>query len=764
MLDFFNDYFLFALLIFTFYFLIISIFGFFIHLVITKEKKERKFSLLIVLKSFTLGLCFHILYSIIVVSFQIFNFFTIYLPFIILDISLLIWYLKKNDISLKNKIRDIHKNRIVNFFKKYIIDILILIVIFFMQYTLQIFFIGRDLPFPYSDPYFWFKNIWVVHENGALNYEYIEANTPGYVLFCASMISITDNYYIIYYFCKYLPIFLSAINILVLFEISKKIFKKKINIFFTLSIYLSMNYLFYRYQMLVSSTLATTLGFLFLLFLLDSSISHKLLKDLKDRDGKFRRYKNLNILSRGIILGGIILVHPLYGLFFSLFYFLYEFYIFIGILKLHRRDLSSRFLFTTKFFKFLFSIFLIVILMLVPWYIGTSFHLDYPPYGPFIHYLSPLNLFQPFSNIFEIGNFFYNLAKEILAKSIYRDINNFYINDIMSIFNFPKIIDFYEKTIGTGITLIAISLLLPFNKFFNFNEKQKNIVRFIKFTFIMAVFMYFIPYFIDFSKVSFLSNLNKFLLTFIRRLLELFEGIWALLFVLTFNFIILYFIRLLLKIKYIRNIVAYKSKNTFFTAASLKNRIKKSQFTRKTLYPKLFRKIYHIKFIKRMVHKFKTIKKVSKKKFIKKIIGIPFIFVIIIISGFYYTINYKRIYYFNNFSDNHTKCIMFAGNYFNKNPLEEETVILVQQSERSILYDLIIFDNLQIRSYKFNFWLNFSEFKNYYEAQNISYVLFDASFTFSQYTTKNYFIRNMTLYFDILYRNQNSWMFLKSKA
>ncbi len=722
-------FFIITFFLFISYFIIISYFGFAISFFFKNTCYERRITLSLILKRFSIGLCFHILYSIIIVSLQIFNFFTVYLPFVIIDIGFLTYFLKKKNFYLKFRIQNISWNKIIDFFKKYATDILTLIVIFFMLYTLQMYFIWRRLAFPSSDPFFWFKNIWFVHENGAINYEYIEGYTPGYVLFVASMISITDNYFIVYYFCKYIPIFLSAVNILVLFEISKKLFKKRIYVFFTLSIYLSMSYLFYRYQMLLPSTLATTLGFLFLLFLRKGAISNLVSKDLKLRTPSLKNINKHDKLYRGLILAGIFMAHPLYGVFFLLFYFLYEIYIFIITIKLKRKILLSRTSFTIKFFVNMGSLFLIFIIMLFPWLIGASIYLDYPLYSPFQHYIAPSYLYNPLNGIIEIGKFFFNLARNILYQSIYYEIDTYIMNDFFKAIRVSNLNHFYRHTMEVGIIFIVIGILLPFNRFFNFNEKQKNIIRFIKFTFVLSVFLYIFRQIINLDALPFFTRIDSFLKVFLRRLFELFAGYWAIIFVLSFYYFIFLFKKIFFKFR-----------------ASLKyskNRIRN--------------KIFSINIVMRFLTKLNFITQILKKLNIKKreILSIPIIISVIIISGFFYTTNYGNIYYYNHFPNSHTDAVIFAGNYFNENPLEEETAILVKKIEGRFLYDLIVFDNLKIIYYKFYYGLNYTEFRSFYEPRNISYALFNIKYSFEEFKA------NLTIYFEILYRNEQDWIFAK---
>ncbi len=73
--------------------------------------------------------------------------------------------------------------------------------------------------------------------------------------------------------------------------------------------------------MLLPSTLSTTLGFLFLLALKEGSFVNMLSNEVKLRKRVILNFKNKKILIGGIILSGITMAHPLYGLYYIIFYF-----------------------------------------------------------------------------------------------------------------------------------------------------------------------------------------------------------------------------------------------------------------------------------------------------------------------------------------------------------------------------------------------------------------------------------------------------------
>ncbi|MFX1328180.1 MAG: hypothetical protein ACFE91_08555 [Promethearchaeota archaeon] len=621
------------------------------------------------------------------------------------------------------------------------------------------------LPYPGSDPYHWFKNIWIVHKNGAIDYDESFGYPPGFILFCASMLSVIDDYYTVYFFLKYISIFLSIINILVLFEISNKLFKKKIFVFLTLSMYLSMNYLFFRYTVPIPSILATTLGFLFLLSLREYSISQKILTDIKSQEGSYTpNYKKM-IIIRGIILAGIINIHPLYGLLYILFYLTYEVYRFIIILKFNKGLYQIKKIFILKFSKFLLLIFLIISLFTLPWYLGTSINLDYPLYRSILYYISPISLFNPLFGIRKIGIFFYKLAEIFLSNSIYFGIDTFFVNFFLKMFNFQRSIDFYFQTIGTGIILIVIGIFLPFNKYFKFNEKQKNIVRFVRFTFIFSILLCLFATLFNFRHIEALSKLNEFLSIYLRRLFELFAGYWVLLFALSFNYIVLFFPRLIFKSRYNKKNPINENNNFLLRHLGKKNKLKYLKFKSKIFKLKVINQFFNLILIQRILNKFRFKVKFSKKKTIHKIFNISIIILAILTCGFYYIINYKRIYYYNHFSDEYTETVLFAGNYFNENPLNNEKVILLQRFEsKRFIYDLLAFDNLKLLYYVFNYnstnFLNYTdyiEFKNFVNTMNVTYVLFNIVFTDGGFQT------NFYTDFIILYQNAAYWIFAQLK-
>ncbi len=689
-MSFIDIYFLLSIFVFSFYFCLISTFGFAFFIFSNRDNIKQKLDLSLILISFSIGLSFHLVYSFIMATLKIFNFYTIYLPFIVIDIFLFYYIIKKRGLQGKKLFKNFSFINIFKKIKNHLLDLIILIIIFIMLYLLQMYFIWQSVSYPACDPYFWFENIWFVHENGFLNYTLIETFPPGFTLFNASMILITDDYYLIYFFLKYIPIFLAGINILVLFVIARSIFKNKINVFFTLAIYLSFNYLSYRYQMLLPSTLATTLSFLFLLCLLKKN--------------------SITILeTKGLILSGIFMTHHLYFLYYFILYFFYTIIILIKNLNFKRKNNVNpkyeKTVLIKKFFINQIYIYSIVLIMILPFLVITSIKLNSPVLNYYFSFVNPLYLFNSLNDIIKIGDFFIKIAVLLMNNFFYNGINNF----ILKFFErgFISSLDiFYFQTLGIGIVLIIISLFLPLNKLFKFNPKQKNMLTFIKFTLIFSILSYLFLFLLEnYLNISLFSKLIYFISEFFKRYFELFAGLWALLFVLAFNFIFIY-----IKIK-------------------LKKLVK---ITR------------------------------NKKKILRKLYSITFYTQIIILISFFYLSNFKRVQYFQYFSDGHTDVILFAGNYFNENPPNDGTVILLEEVEYKYNlwytnYNLLANSKLIKIYFNFTHNLTYLMFKVYYESLNVEYTLFNIN------NLTESFVIDFELDFDILYHNNDDWLFAKLK-
>ncbi len=661
--------------------------------------KIKKLSLKQVLKSFAIGVSLHMIYGTIIISLKIFNFYTILLPIIICDICLIIYIYYKKSTPISEYFSIFNKKNIRLFIKEKGSYILILLTVFLLLFIIQMYFINISLAYPGNDVYFWFNNIWYVNKYGFLDYNNIKSYPPGFVIFCSSISIFINDYPFFYFFLKYIPLFFSIINILVLYVISKGFFKKKINIFFTLMMYLGFTVIFNRNNKAIPSLLVTSLGFLFLLFLGKGTSRDIDLKIPSLKKFLIPNIKNKNIILKGILFAGMGLAHPLYIFFFMLFYFSYEFFLFL-LMRLKTQSLSYKLklILLRNFLLTQLIICLIFVILVSPYIIGTSINREAFILGSYYSYVSdPGNVHSLSLNILSLGTIFRDLGEWILSESLYNSINQFFAFILAG----SHVYTFYKTTIQVGIFLIFYGIFLKFKKSHKLNEKQNMLVNFFKFTFIFTLLIFYLSqFFVYFFNIPLISNIvNLFYQVLRLRLFELFSGYWAILFVLAFNHIVI--------------------------------RIKEK-------YVKARRKKFSIKRISRF----------SK---------ISIFSVIIFTSGFFYLINIATSNYSMYFNEEQVQAVTFIGNYFEENPLEAKENILLEEFEFNAIYGLIVDENLEKNYYNFTYKTNYLEFNDDFNLLNCEFIFLNIS------KLNENFKANFSLNFEIIYNGNNGFIFSKFK-
>ena len=694
-MDTFIFYFLMSSLVFLIYFTIVSLFGYSILILIIKnELIENKQKLKLLLKSFAIGLSLHLIYAIIIIYLQIFNFFTVYLPFIVFDICYLIYGSYKKKFLLSSIFKAFKRNNITRFLSKNKNNIIILTITFFLYYSLLLYFINIYLPYPAFDPFIWFNQILHIHKYGFLDYSQIKAYPPGYVISCSTMISFINDYYIIYYFLKYLPFFMISINIFVIFIISKNLFENDLNVLFTLLIYLGFNFIFQRGVMSLPSVLATSLGFLFLLFIGEDWIKDMDKDYLKLNSFSAHCLKSKKNILKGLLFFGITIIHPLYGLMYIIFFALYEFYILLLKIKRKLNPKVSKFRMMAKFFINYMSIFIYFMIFMLPFLIGSYIRLGYSVIEAYFIIIPNLMLFNSNSLYFTIfGPLFRDIGAWIMKYSIY-----FYIHEFLQRFFFLLLLDdFYHFTIQIGLIIIIIGIFIKFNKHNKFDKESDYLLDFFKMTFVLAYLIFAFFRLFYFIEIDIFQSLYLFYYYYNKRVLELFAGYWAFIFVLSFN--------------YIFNVIEKKCKK--FRKSSI------SSLKLKTL--------------------FKNLK----------------IVLIIFTCLFTFFINFATIEHGKRFNNYQAQTMLFVGDYFYNNPLNVEKGILLEDLTNNQIYCLIVDENLEKNYYHFTAELNYSKFKEDFNQLNCEYVLFNIS------NTNMEFIQNFTEDFDILYENIKGLFFAK---
>jgi len=296
-----------------------------------------------------------------------------------------------------------------------------------------------------------------------------------------------------------------------------------------------------------------------------------------------------------------------------------------------------------------------------------------------------------------LGSTFKDFGEWLLFESIYRFINQFF----GFIFARTHILSFYKETIQVGMFLIFLGLFLNFKKSHKLNEKQNTLVNFFKFTFILMLSIYFFcQFFVYFFDIPFFSNaINLFYARYRLRLYELFSGYWAVIFVLTFNYIIIKIEKKYLKVKSYQ--ISTKRISRFY--------------------------------------------KVSLYSFI------------IFTSSFFYFVNFEKIKYPIYFNEDQIQAVSFIGSYFNENPLGENKTILLEDFDYNQIYGLIVELNLKKKYYNFTANLNYTQFNKEFNSLYCEFVFLNIS------KLNVNFKSNFSVNFDNLYEGINGYIFSKVK-
>ncbi len=483
-------FFLLGLSIFVIFFTLITLFGFFFQYHIFSIFKEKKFNLTILLESFGIGTLLFICYSYLIINFfRAFNFFTIYLPLIIFDILNLILFLKKRRINIKEIIQNLLS-------KKQNILLLFFTCLFLL---LVMGVIETHLSLGSTDPFRWTESVLYLLRYGDFYYDFMTVRTGGFVIFCAGALLITNELYIQYFFIKYVSTFIFFINILVIYKIVSRFFNKKIEIFICLIIALSFNYLLYRSALFLPSVLTVPLCLIFFMTLFEE--------------------ESLRILViRGFLIAGIFLSHILYGLFFLIYFLMYEIINIILILKknLKTKEFKS-FKLISNFLKQNGILLLIISICIIPYILNLVIN-GYNLFNYTIGFHFNLNnlTIKHIPNLIKFSSFnvkFIKIMNPIETNIIY----NIIIYGLSIIVN---------KTLNWGVIFIILGLFY-WKK--SFNTKENYIINFIKFSFILTVIIFIVDSCLLMSQDKMIFTVASFINQFGPRVFEIFSPLWCIL-------------------------------------------------------------------------------------------------------------------------------------------------------------------------------------------------------------------------------------------
>jgi len=429
-------------IIFILFSVIISIFGsVFIYIYQKHSKKKWNLTLLEYgIISYAVGILIYIFISYILNLFEIFNFYTAYLPFLIISSTFLLFIFKKK--KIQNILTQI-KRYLSSNYKNIITYISILFIIYIFQFITFWGIISESSSLLARDTYYWTKQILYLNENSTVSYSGHSSMYPmGFILFCSGNLLISNNFTTTYYFMKFACFPFLNFYILVMFSISKRVFKKNTIIFFCLFSILGHIYFIYRTMMFQSSSIAVLLILISFLILLTETPNYLLC----------------------FIISATFLINPVYS-----FYFVITL-VFYYIIKIKISNRNRILIFKKSLLVMLLSIFFVI-----PYILSVIF----------FYSQDLIALFQSFSSFFEIQNYNQfnipvNAPLNSQPKIFLLNLSNFIFYDIQFILYFgfiilgPGLVLFYKKRklegncrkiinfLKVGYVIMNLVLLSPF--------------------------------------------------------------------------------------------------------------------------------------------------------------------------------------------------------------------------------------------------------------------------------------------------------------
>jgi len=366
-------------------------------------------------------------------------------------------------------------------------------------------------------------------------------------------------------------------------------------------------------------------------------------------------------LIRGILFGGMFLIHPLYFLFIFGFYILFEVYI---LAKEINRALKTKEYKTSaisiNFIKKTGILFLIIVLFSIPYFLnlyisGKSLYKNFTRY-----------LFRGYEadtlDIIYISEF---LMSKLLVLNLNPSRTDVLYNLVFFGFNDP-----INKTLNWGVIFLILGL------FFNLktqNQRLPYLIEFIKFTFIITFLFFIINSFFFIIDNNTILSLASFINQYGKRMFESFSPIWALLFVLGIK--------------------------------------------------KIFEFIKNLKIKK--IRGFQITKEAKIAEIEKKLEKVYLIILIVLGASVYASHLYFQyhVIYSTHYEDDYlTEALLFIGDYFNEEDIEDKTILLPDNFDSKVIYRLIYHRDID-RDYLEYDNTNHTELMDEIDENNADYVL-----------------------------------------
>ncbi len=417
----------------------ISILGAFIFQILRKRVKiDLKFSKPeFFFIYFIIGLVIYISWGYITLFFDSFNFYSIYLPLIIISIFYALTHFRKNSYS---RFFDNIKHYFKSNYKSLSVNLFFLIAIVSIQLIILCPILFENSALLSKDSYYWTKHVLFLNKYGYINFEEYGSTYPfGFTLYCGGSLLISPDFLTTYSFMKFAGLPLLSIYLIVLYIILKKLIKNKWIIFISLVICLSNIYFLYRIIMFLSSAISVLIILIGILILIT---------------------KSSNILL-GFVISGSFLFNPVYAFFLILA--IGTFYGVKFVKSVHLRKVIVK------------ELFLIGLISSVPLIFYTlSLHLYYnsTPVSVMTYFLKLIDFKQGTQQIFTpeavpIGWIFSINLLELIVYLIYLGI--FHFLPIMSLFlkNDFDIVKKKDFNLFLKVVVLLTSIILITTPFLN---------------------------------------------------------------------------------------------------------------------------------------------------------------------------------------------------------------------------------------------------------------------------------------------------------
>lgn len=468
-----------------FFFCVISYFGFIILKIIEKRSISNNEANLFekIILSFGIGLSIYVSLGFIFSVFKIMNFFTLYLPYLVIDFIFLFitLYRKRFNVNFSNL-----KKKIKNFKKRENI-IFILIISFFYLLTFAILgyiIFYNELSLFGTDAFLWESNIEFLLDHGYITLNNMSYIYPqGFVVTFAGCLSLMGNphYLLVYYFYKFAPFVMTFLYLTLFIYLLRKLYNNNLIIMIGLIIFSTLNYFQNRFLRFLPSNIGTII----LLMVFITFIS------------------NFRLYYIGFLFALNFLIHPLSA------YYLLLLFLILQILKLN--NLKKNFKPMLKEFN---KAIIIIILLITPFVIFLQCN-NISIYNLLLNYLYQANIIDLESNNFLA--FFLN--PYTLRKIVIEFLSSWILNT--ETVGLWRINLYKDNTLIFSVFFFLLGVLSIF--FFRrkyINEKYNNLILFGKGVIFIILFSFFLP-------LIFPNNIIQYImLPFEKRirLLEFFSG------------------------------------------------------------------------------------------------------------------------------------------------------------------------------------------------------------------------------------------------